>query len=210
MSLLRFAPVLAACLIMSSCSGEKANGFITENADIEVAEKGDVPRDDTGRPFHYKLLGQPVPEFEVTLPSGEVVTREALLGQWTVVEFWGLWCPDCIVDGPNVQKLADAIEEDPDLSLLTIHAPPSAQRADEAYGKYGSVGAYFEAQGFDYIYALDPDASAKSAFQLSWVPTFLLVDPEGVVRGFQSDLGYGSEAPVQAFLDDVKRVIDAQ
>lgn len=188
----------------------RANGFITENLPppaSAVVEDGDVPRDDYGRPYQYEMLGQTLPEFEILSAEGEVLTREDITGEWKIVEVWGIWCPDCVADGPNVQALSEKLADEEGISLLTVHTPPSPERQDEAFGKYGSVDAYFTAKGFDYPYAIDRDASFKSDLELPWVPSYLLVDPDGVIRGYRSELSAAGDGAVDAFIEDVKDVM---
>jgi peroxiredoxin len=205
-----FAVVLFA---LSACSsGEKATGFITENAPAPASAKqkdGDVPRDSYGRPFQYTLLGQRIPEFELPLLNGGTVSSADLAGSWTVVEIWGLWCPDCVVDGPNVQRLVAELEKDPEIGFLSIHSPPSASRRDEAFGKYASLDAYFKATGGGYPVAVDADGAVKDKFSLPWVPMYMLVDPDRVIRGFRTEFSAAGENPVETFLSDIRAVTGA-
>ena len=53
---------------------------------------------------------------------------------------------------------------------------------------------------------LDTDGSLREALKISWTPTYLLVSPDGVVRGFRTDLSVAGEQPVKDFLRDVARV----
>ncbi len=207
--------IFAAGLIalLGACGSEQATDFITANNPPPKSakhKKGDVPRDKNGRPYQYVLLGQPVPDFAVVTPDGETITQDALKGKWTILYIWGLWCPDCIVDGPLVAELATALEADPELGFMTIHSPPSATRVGEAFGRFGSIDNYFKVKGYTYPYTLDKDASAKSGFQLPWVPSYLLVDPEGYVRGYRSDLTLAGDTPIQSFIGDAKRVMASE
>lgn len=207
------AALLSVLLVSCSPGGEqKANGFITENRPAPKSAKqkeGDVPRDDHGRPFQYRMLGETLPDFDVVQPDGSHVTRDDLLGHWTVLEVWGIWCPDCVTDGPNVQRLAEVLADEPEIGFLTVHSPPSAKRKDEAFGKYASVAAYFDAHGYDYPYALDEEATFKSELHLPWVPSFLLIDPDGVIRGYRSELSAAGDGAVEDFVKDVKTVMKA-
>lgn len=198
-------------LMVTACSdGKKANGFITENLPPPASAKqkgGDVPRDDYGRPYQYKMLGEMLPEFTAYYPDGTELTRDDILGTWTILEVWGIWCPDCVVDGPNVQALSERVEKIDSLNFITVHSPPSAARVDEAFGKYGSVDAYFEAKGLSYPYAIDRDASFKSSLSLPWVPSFLLIDPDGRIRGYRSELSAAGSGAVDGFINDVEAVM---
>jgi thiol-disulfide isomerase/thioredoxin len=213
MTIARVFSVFAAAalaLMVASCGAQnKANGFITENAPPPASAKqkdGDVPRDDYGRPYQYEMLGKALPEFTVYFEDGTALTRADLLGKWTILEVWGIWCPDCVVDGPNVQKLSERVASIADLDLVTVHAPPSAARVDEAFGKYGSVAAYFDAKDLSYPYAIDRNGDFKASLNLPWVPSFLLIDPDGQIRGYRSELSAAGNGAVEAFIKDVLEV----
>ena len=183
--------------------------FFTENAPPEDAadtREDGVLRDATNRPYVYYGLGEAVPEFSLATVDGGAFTNEDLTGAWTIVDFWGLWCSDCIADGDQVAQLAEAVGEEDGLRFVSIHTPSRPERAETAFGRWGSVDAYFEEKGYTYPTAIDTDASIRNAFQISWTPTYLLVDPEGVIRGFRTDLSVAGEDAVAGFIDDVNRV----
>jgi hypothetical protein len=189
----------------------EATAFLTENAPAPEGAtdtKGDgIYRDAEGRPFNYALLGQKLPEFKVPRANGSIFDSAAI-NQWTVIDVWGAWCSDCVADGPYVAALERAIAQDPDLDFMSIHVPASAARAtpSEMWGKYGSLDAYFESAGYRLPTALDLDGSLREQLKISWTPSYLLVSPDGIVRGFRSDLSVAGNEPVKDFLRDVARV----
>lgn len=185
-----------------------ATGFITSNdtppTGADYRDDGTV-RDDYGRPYQYAGLGQDLPSFTAEMLDGSTFSSDAI-DQWTVIDVWGIWCSDCMADAPYVQALSTAIAQDPDLDFLSIHTPPSAVRAGEAYGKYGSVDAYFAAKGYSYPTIVDGDASLRDTLNIAWTPSYLLVDPQGVVRGFRTDLSAAGDNSVKTFLQDIASV----
>ncbi|MBB36024.1 MAG: hypothetical protein CME88_01220 [Hirschia sp.] len=148
----------------------------------------ELPTDDDGRPLAYAMLGKSIPEFTLTMRNGETVTHADLEGLWTVIDFWGLWCGDCVVDAPYASALRTALAQDPDVQFLGIHMPPSAARADEAFGKWGSLNAYFSDKGGDYNTGIDADAAVRDAFDIYWAPTYLLITPDLKILAFRTDL----------------------
>lgn len=189
----------------------EATVFLTENkaAPEGAADtKGDgVLRDANNRPFHYALLGEKLPDF--TAPTADGGTFEsATLDRWTVIDVWGAWCGDCVRDAPYADALQRAIAQDPDLDFLTIHVPASATRAtpEEMFGKYGSLEAYFGAMGFTLPTVLDMDGSLRETLKIGWTPTYLLISPDRVVRGFRTDLSIDQDQPVKTFLQNVAEV----
>lgn len=188
----------------------EATGFYTENlaAPEGAGNKGDgVPRDANDRPFHYALLGQKLPAFTAPVSDGSTF-NSAELNRWTVIDVWGVWCGDCVRDGPYVDALARAIAQDPDLDFVSLHVPASAARTspEELFKKYGSLEAYFESAGYSFPVVLDNDASIRQALQISWTPTYLLVSPDGIVRGFRTDLSVDQDQPIKTFLQNVAEV----
>lgn len=188
-----------------------ATGFITATqgppAGVGIKEDGTIASDADGRPYTYALLGKPLPELSGMMADGTPFDP-ASLDKWTVIDVWGIWCGDCMADAPYVAALVRAIDQDPDLDFLSIHVPASAKRASdkEMFGKYGSVARYFAAKGYSYPTLVDPDASIREALKISWTPSYLLVDPDGIVRGFRTDLSVAGGEPVKDFLRDVARV----
>ena len=193
----------------AATDGPKAQGFITENAappEGAADTKGDgIYRDDYGRPFQYALLGQKLPDFTAPTSDGGTFSNSDI-SRWTVIDVWGAWCGDCVADGPYVDALARAIAQDPDLDFVSIHVPANANRAtpEELYGKYGSLEAYFESAGYTIpSVVLDTDASLRQLLQISWTPSYLLVSPDGVVRGFRTDLRVIEDQPLKTFIQDI-------
>ncbi|MEM9738410.1 MAG: hypothetical protein AAF829_00950 [Pseudomonadota bacterium] len=186
-----------------------ATGFFTENTiPPETARdiRGDgVLRDADERPYGYAFLGNPLPEFTAPRVNGPDWSPRQI-DKWTIIDVWGIWCGDCMADAPYAAALSQAVDQDPALDFVSIHTPPSLRRADEAFGDFGSVEAYFEEAGYSYPTVLDIDAGVRTALQIAWTPTYLLVSPDGIVRGFRTDLSVAGGDPVKDFLQDVARV----
>ena len=188
-----------------------ATGFITENAPPPSGAKEDaedgVYRDAYGRPFNYALLGEPLPAFSGTLIDGTQFDSEAL-NTWTIIDVWGMWCGDCRADAPNVAALVTAVKQDPELEFLSIHTPASANRTDpeDMFRQYGSLEAYFADKGYSYPTLIDTDASIRDLLEIRWTPSYLLVDPDGIVRGYRTEMTAAGGEPVKDFLKAVAEV----
>jgi len=203
--------MMFAALVLAACgrSDAPATGFITENPPLVRGAEETMPSDADGRPRGYRLLDKPLPEFRAERLDGATF-ESSEIDTWTVVDVWGIWCSDCMADAPYAAALARAIAQDPGLDFLSIHTPPSAARADEAYGRYGSVEAYFEEKGYRYPTIVDTDARLRSLLSIDWTPSYLLVSPDGIVRGFRTDLSKGQGTPVKDFLADIAEVRSRQ
>jgi peroxiredoxin len=158
------------------------------------------PAPSTAAPVEAKApaVGTVIPDFSAPLVGGGALTDEAIKGRWSVVLFWGLWCEDSLADADYTAALARAIAQDPDLRFFTIHV-------DQHYGRWGSVENFFAEEGVSYPVALDPQRYVAQAFGVRATPTYLVVDPSGVIRAVRHDLrkDEASEGGVKAFIKEI-------
>ncbi len=168
---------------------------------VATGAAAQVATDTEGRPLSHPMVGRAAPVFTAETAAGGAVSNATLAGKWSVLDFWGIWCPDCMVDAPQVEALSRAIAQDPDLQFFGVHV-------DKRYGRWDSVAAYLAEKGVTYPVLLDPDKALYRAFQMQWVPTYLVIDPRGVVRGFRTDLSTetSSEGGVKTFIQDIARL----
>jgi thiol-disulfide isomerase/thioredoxin len=211
----------ALALVLAACSAEKAPsqqaetstgpiGIITANPpppSTEEDSEKDVIGDAHDRPIEYGLLGQPLPHFTASMADGQAFDS-SVLNRWMVIQVWGVWCGDSKRDAPYAAALATAIEQDPDLYFLSIHVPQNATSTsdEDMYGRYGSVEGFFAEEGHSYPTVLDTDASIRDLLKVTWTPSYILISPDGVVRGFRTDLSVADGEPVKDFLKEVARV----
>ena len=120
--------------------------------------------------------GTEAPDFEIqNNDSVKDVKLSDFRGKYVVLEFWASWCPDCRKDMPEVKAL---------------------------YERYGKKGVQFIGISFDTDKAAWSNYIAKNglswlhtselvkwkkgtkidqAYQVQWIPTYYLLDPEGKV-----------------------------
>jgi peroxiredoxin len=144
------------------------------------------------RPTRYLMLNRPAPAFALPRRGGGEVTLAQSAGRVLVLAFGGLWCADCIVDGANTQRLATLVATEPDMEFLYIHSWP-------AFGRYGrgrtladaerAWSADFTETGFGYRLAFDLSGEAATAYAIEWFPSLLVIDRDGVIRVWRTDLG---------------------
>ncbi|MDX1294573.1 MAG: TlpA disulfide reductase family protein, partial [Hyphomonas sp.] len=209
--------LLAACATPShhehgvSTDPHGATSFVTADAlsptPAEPRNGERIARDADGRPYSHALLGQPLPALSGKMADGSTFDP-ASLDKWTVIHVWGLWCGDSMADAPYTAALVTAIGQDPDLDFLSIHVPYTANHTEptQMFGKHASLAAFFRSKGYSFPTLVDDDATLRQALQINWTPTYLLVDPDGVVRAFRTDLSVAEGEPVKDFLRDVARV----
>lgn len=144
------------------------------------------------------MVGKPLPPFRIAREDGELLSDATLKGRWTVIAFTAGWCPDCRADAPYLAALGRAIGQDPDLDIVAVHV-------DARYGPYLSAGDFFDKNDIRMPVAIDAERDVYRALEMSWVPSYLVVDPQGVVRDFRTDLSAdaSSEGGVKRFVKDI-------
>ena len=202
---------LAACAEageLKTTSAEAATGYYQPGSEIPASadlSRGDVPRDDYGRPYTYEGLGEALPEFTGELSNGTSFSSTLLEGRWTVIEVWGIWCHDSRNDAPYAAALSRALAQDPDVDFMSIHTPQNADRADKAYRNYGSVSAWFNEKGWSFPTLVDKDASIREILRVRWTPTYLVIAPDLTVQGLRTGLADAGDMAVKDFVKDISK-----
>ncbi len=122
--------------------------------------------------------GTEAPDFLIkTADQPEGFLLSSLRGKYVFVEFWASWCPDCRKVTETMKNLYATYASD---NLVFVGV--SFDRTADAWNTYVSE------QGLDWIQHWEQDGMRKSAvataYNIKWIPTFYLLDPEGkVVKG---------------------------
>ncbi len=152
-----------------------------------------------GRPTSYSLIGNPAPVFDLAKIGGGRFNNASLRGKTTIIEFWGLWCPDCLLDADNVAELAQLVRRERGINFMSIHTRGR-------YGRWGDIGTYFAEKGFSYPVAIDDDSAAYRAFKIEWVPSFVIINSRGIIADYSNDLGAGGGIGAAGLLAKAKAV----
>lgn len=173
-----FAAVLAACA-MAGCSSDEA-------AVPDAGQEAQTSIDSTK--MRGAAKGQPAPDAPLTLLDGTTKDIADFQGNVTILSFWGTWCPYCIKEMPDLQKIR---ENYPDVNVVLVNC--GEDRA--------TVSDFAAQQGYDFVWALDPNFEAQRAYPTSGIPYTVVIDAEGTVSeifaGSGRDMYAKFEAAVQ-------------
>jgi len=120
--------------------------------------------------------GVSAPALEMDTPEGVTVGLADFSGQWVVLDFWASWCPDCREEFPAVKELYGKFAPK-GVKFLGISFDHDA----EAWRKC------LDEQDFDWPQVSNlikwKENPVSEAFGIHWIPTMVLVGPDGSVAG---------------------------
>lgn len=117
--------------------------------------------------------------------EGKEHVLEQFGGSHLVLYFWATWCPACRADSGSMKKVAEAFKPK-GVQFLSVSLDRD-ENALRAFVKENNFGypVIFDGKGWDNAVA--------QKFGIVSTPTFIVIDPQGKIRGVGSwaeDLGY--------------------
>ena len=138
--------IVAAVCIFSGCIKEKQAG-----ADLKV--------------------GDMIPDFEVVMSDGSLVTDESLKETVSVVMFFHTSCPDCQQVLPHMQEIYnDYLSEGISFTLISREDPEA------------SVASFWSRKGFEMPYSAQKDRSVYELFAQTRIPRVYICEKGGKIR----------------------------
>jgi thiol-disulfide isomerase/thioredoxin len=132
-----------------------------------------TPRDAALGEFTPLDPPRPAPPLAFAERGGETRQLADFRGQWLLVNLWATWCAPCVREMPSLDRLQARLGGR--LNVLAISEDrKGAEVVDPFLAKLDlkSLTIY-----------LDPAANAPPAFKIRGLPTSLLIDPSGMMRG---------------------------
>lgn len=114
--------------------------------------------------------GAPAPDFTLQTLDGGHFTLSEQKGKAVYLNLWATWCPPCVMEIPDIQKLHDRYGDK--LSIIGVSVD---RGVDE-------VRAFVEENKLTYAIAMDQNYLLTSElYPTDSIPLSVFIDPEGVV-----------------------------
>jgi thiol-disulfide isomerase/thioredoxin len=130
------------------------------------------------------------PEFSFVSAGGDSISLAALRGKVVLLDFWASWCGPCVHALPSVKKVQKDHARDP-FVLLGI----SADREERPWRAFMSKNAMIWPQYWDSRHQL------RSLFDVTVIPTYVLIDAEGIERLRVNGSGFHQARALTAEID---------
>lgn len=161
--------IAAVLMILTGCIKEKQTG-----ADLKA--------------------GDTIPDFEVTMNDGTLVSDDILKGAVSIVMFFHTSCPDCQQVLPEMQKIYDKYA-----SKGVLFALISREEVSE------DIEPFWKEKGLTMPYSAQIDRSVYEKFAQIKIPRVYINEKSGTIRYVFTDDPNPSYDNLKSALDDVIR-----
>jgi thiol-disulfide isomerase/thioredoxin len=146
----------------------------SKNLDIITKENTTAPNvsSDTEKEAPAKSITDAVKiaalDFKLTDLNGKEVSLSDFKGKKVFLNFWASWCPPCISEMPDIEKLYTETK-DSDLVILAVNLGE-----DKA-----TVKDFSDTNKYNFKILLDTEQSVGKQYKISAIPTSYFIDKEG-------------------------------
>ena len=166
------AATFSAILALSCCSGRKQSARETSVQPFDSIEIKYSPQIE---------LGTKAPDFSARDTSGAEIKLSDYKGSYVVLDFWATWCGDCREEMPVFKDFFSEYKETGVAGKSVAFISYSFDHEADVWKKYISDN------NLDWIQVSAlvkwHDNPVSESYQVKWIPSFYVIDPEGVVIG---------------------------
>ncbi|MFA5261679.1 MAG: TlpA disulfide reductase family protein [Candidatus Omnitrophota bacterium] len=128
--------------------------------------------------FENPLIGQKAPDFTLNSIYQKNLNLTAVRdGKPVIIFFWATWCPHCRVQLDMIHTNQAALKTK-GIQVALVDLGESEKQ----------VQSYMSVNNISMDVFLDEDASVSDAYGVIGIPTFILVNAEGIVRAVEHEI----------------------
>jgi thiol-disulfide isomerase/thioredoxin len=169
--------VVLAALILTACGSDAADSPTprpTYPTPAPVTFIPPTPLPPTITPTD-PVVARPVPDVELTTLDGGTIRLRDLSGEIIFLNFWATWCVPCREEMPDLQQFVEDYG-DQGVRVIAVTDPNDGQTEAD-------VRAFVDEYDLTFTIALTSDAAFYRQFGVEPIPTTLIIDRAGMVRG---------------------------
>ena len=120
------------------------------------------------------LLDKPAPDFTLEDLDGDSVILSSFRGYVVLLDFFATWCGPCRAAIPHIKEIHDQFKGQKFVSISIDYRESKSK-----------VKSFAEQYHMDWIVVIDPDGKVFEQYQVTGIPTFFILDKNGVIRFVQ-------------------------
>ncbi|MCT4581393.1 MAG: AhpC/TSA family protein [Flavobacteriales bacterium] len=157
-----------------AASVPNSNYHLSIKAQIQQIEAAKKANNKPQRIQQDPNIGQQFSELNFPNPEGEIMTMEALKGNYVLVDFWASWCKPCRMENPNVVKLYNKYK-DKGFTVYSVSLDTDKNRWKNAIQQDQLTwpNHVSDLKGWR--------TQATKTYQFRGIPYTMLVDPKGTI-----------------------------
>lgn len=167
------------------------NSIKEESSKEGKIEVDDVKNESSSEEVLPMQIGSIAPEFTLETLEGKIVSLEDYRGKIVLINFWATWCPYCVKEMPDLNRLYLENKED-NFVVLGIDVEENKSKV-ENFVKEG---------GYKFPILLDKTGKVAQNYLVSGLPMSVMLDEEGRIRALQ--LGMMTYPQMKEMLDSVR------
>jgi peroxiredoxin len=117
--------------------------------------------------------GQAAPDFELPNANNETKSLKDFRGQYVLIDFWNTRCSICMREMPYFKKIQSEFENE-NIAFVSISNDPDPERWKAFVKDQKDFGTDLRTENFW-------DSEVFRAYQVNGTPTYVLVDPAGII-----------------------------
>jgi thiol-disulfide isomerase/thioredoxin len=137
-------------------------------------------------------VGKKAPDFNLETLDGGKIMLSRLKGRPVLLDFWATWCGPCRKALPHTQEIDQNYGDR--MHVITVNLREENEK----------VQKFLEENKFEFHVVMDREGKTSHSYGVSGIPTFILIDKEGVVRlalvGFGPDTAKKLDAAIEKLL----------
>lgn len=149
--------------------------------------------------FPLKAKGEPVMNdpitYNLTLKNqhGEITKMSDLKGKVVFINFWATWCPPCIAEMPNINKLYQQYQDDDQVVFLMISLDK----------KFDTAIKFWEQKKYDFDIQ-EPQNAIPKVFNTKGIPNSYVLGKDGEIEFRKMGMGNYNTQKFKDFLEELK------
>lgn len=136
-------------------------------------------------------VGKKAPDFNLETIDGGKILLSRLKGKPVLLDFWATWCGPCRKALPHTQELDHKYGDR--MHVITVNLKEDNEK----------VQKFLEENKYEFHVVMDREGKTATSYGVSGIPTFILIDKDGVVRFAQAGLSPEAAKKLEALIEEL-------